>query len=42
MKYSELKKLNAPKILVEAIKLFGIKEVVGPQHNNKEEEETKN
>ena len=33
MKYSELKKLNAPKILVEAIKLFGIKEVIGPQHN---------
>lgn len=33
MKYSELKKVKAPKILVEAIKLFGTKEIVGPQHN---------
>ena len=33
MKYSELKKITAPKVLVQAIKLFGTKEIVGPQHN---------
>lgn len=33
MKYSDLKKVTAPKILVEAIKLFGIKEIVGKEHN---------
>jgi uncharacterized protein (TIGR02594 family) len=33
MKYAQLKLIKAPKILVEAIALFGTKEVVGPQHN---------
>lgn len=33
MKYSELKKIGAPKVIVQAIKLFGTKEIVGPQHN---------
>lgn len=35
MKYSDLKNIKAPKILVEAIKLYGTKEIVGPQHNPK-------
>jgi uncharacterized protein (TIGR02594 family) len=33
MKYSELKTIKSPKILIEAIKLFGTREIVGPQHN---------
>ena len=33
MKYSDLKKVKAPKVLVEAIKFFGIKEIVGKEHN---------
>lgn len=33
MKYSDLKKVVAPKILVQAIKLFGTKEIVGKEHN---------
>jgi uncharacterized protein (TIGR02594 family) len=33
MNLQELKKIIAPKILVEAIKLFGTKEIVGEKHN---------
>lgn len=33
MSYNWLKKETGPKVIVEAYKLFGIKEIVGPQHN---------
>ena len=33
MSYSWLKKETAPKILVEAVKHIGVKEIVGKQHN---------
>jgi uncharacterized protein (TIGR02594 family) len=33
MSYSWLKKERAPKILVEAVKHIGVKEIVGKQHN---------
>ena len=33
MSYAWLKKERAPKILVEAVKHIGVKEIVGKQHN---------
>lgn len=33
MSYNWLKRETAPKVIVEAYKYFGIKEIVGPQHN---------
>lgn len=33
MKYSELKKITAPSILVKAIKYFGTQEILGKEHN---------
>lgn len=33
MKYSDLKTITAPKVFVQAVKLYGTKEIVGPQHN---------